>query len=135
MFHPVLKFAMAPSNIMASHQKYALLSKDCIHSDDCKLTNMEHPFQNGLYERHIRPLFPLTTWLAFLDLDEFMYGREESTADYLRRVPHDIARLEVGVTHAHQRQLRSVCSNSALCMTSPRECQAMLFGHDGCIIS
>ena len=30
-----------------------------------------------------------------------MYGREESIADYLRRVPQDIARLEVGDTHAH----------------------------------
>ena len=52
--------------------------------------------QNGLYERHIRPLFPLTMWMAFLDLDEFMYGRKESLASYLQRVPDDIARLEVG---------------------------------------
>ena len=34
--------------------------------------------------------------MAFLDLDEFMYGRQETIAKYLQRVPSDIARLEVG---------------------------------------
>ena len=106
---------------MASHQKYALLSKDCIHSDDCKLTKLEHPFQNGLYERHIRPLFPLTTWLAFLDLDEFMYGREESIADYLRRVPQDIARLEVGDIYANHRQSKILLCASATCLYPLKE--------------
>ena len=51
--------------------------------------------KNGLYERHIRPALTHTTWMAYMDLDEFMYGRKESIAEFLHKVPEDIARLEV----------------------------------------
>lgn len=43
----------------------------------------------------------MTTWMAFLDLDEFMYSRTDNIAEYLRRVPQDIARLEVRCALSH----------------------------------
>ena len=35
--------------------------------------------------------------MAFLDLDEFMYARKDTIAEYLRGVPLEIASLEVGM--------------------------------------
>ena len=60
--------------------------------------------QNGLYERYLRAYLPLTEWMAIVDLDEFMYGRQESIAEYLLRVPKDVGRLEVGRWESNMHQ-------------------------------
>ena len=51
--------------------------------------------KDGLYERHIRPYFHNIEWIVFVDLDEFLYGRRSSIAEYLHQMPGNVARLEV----------------------------------------
>ena len=61
-----------------------------------------------------------------MDLDEFMYGRKESIAQYLGRVPEDIGKLEVGsdpskVSHLYCLELASLIAQlntSKLCKFS-----------------
>ena len=101
---------------------------------------MEYFSQNGLYERHIRPVLCLSTWLAFLDLDEFMYGRKETIAEYLRRVPQDIGRLEVGCVFAHPKGFVELpvdaCFGTLLCSTfgvTSLVCLCWFSWNEGCI--
>ena len=52
-------------------------------------------YQRGLYQRHFTAFLPKTQWMAIVDLDEFMYGRNGSIAAYMRTVSPDVGRVEV----------------------------------------
>lgn len=75
---------MVPNDILIQRNGI----RDCQPDSTCSV-------QDGLYTRLVKPLFLLTRWMIIVDLDEFMYGRNESIAEYLKRVPEDVGRLEV----------------------------------------
>lgn len=52
--------------------------------------------QDGIYRRQLAMYLGTTTWMAILDLDEFLYGRNSSIATYLRGLEDDIGAVRLG---------------------------------------
>lgn len=52
----------------------------------------------GMVERYnilFKPFHYLTTWMLHVDLDEFVYGRKGTVADYLRGVASDVGEIRL----------------------------------------
>lgn len=62
----------------------------------------EHDPPISMVERYnllFKPFFWSSTWMLHVDLDEFMYGRRQSIAEYLRSVASDVGCISIPWKH------------------------------------